>query len=316
VDTVTYGDWCDTASMDAKGPDHGATSLALIGTAYCYLNAERMARGAQRLGQAEDQKHYAEAAALIRDGFNRRFLDHQTAQYESATQTSYVLPLAFGMVPDDVRARVIQNLVDDIMVKHHGYTTVGLVGMQWLMEVLTDTGHADVALTIATRTGRPSWGYMIAQGATTIWERYDMNTRDPGMNSEALLIQTGDVAAWFYQALAGIDYDPERPGFKNIVMHPRVLPGLTFARATLHSPQGLVTSHWRIEAGKFIWDIAVPPNATATVLVPACNPATVQEGGKPAARSEGVKFLRGENGASVFTAGSGEYEFTCRLNQP
>ncbi len=66
---------------------------------------------------------------------------------------------------------VIQNLVDDIMIKHHGYTTSGLLGMQGLMEVLTDTGHPDVALTIATRTKRPSWGYMTAQGATTTWER-------------------------------------------------------------------------------------------------------------------------------------------------
>ena len=132
-----------------------------------------------------------------------------------------MLPLAFGLVPDESRPRVIQNLVDDIMVQHHGHTSVGLLGMQWLMEVLTDTGHADVALTIATRTKRPSWGYMIAKGATTIWERYDMNTRDPGMNSEALLIQTGDVAAWFYQALAGINYDPRASRFQQ---HPDAPP--------------------------------------------------------------------------------------------
>ena len=225
VDKTNYGDWCDTASMDGKGGDEGATSHPLIGTAYCYLNVKLMARAAQRLGKTEDEKHYTDLAARIRDGFNQRLFNPQTAQYESATQASYVLPLAFGLVPEESRPRVIQNLVDDIMVQHHGYTTVGLLGMQWLMEVLTETGHADVALTIATRTKRPSWGYMIAKGATTIWERYDMDTRDPGMNSEALLIQTGDVEAWFYQGLAGINYDPEHPGFKNIVMHPRVVPG-------------------------------------------------------------------------------------------
>ena len=169
VDKTEYGDWCDTASMDGKehdGKDRGATSRPLIGTAYCYLNVKLMARAAQRLGKTEDEKHYTDLAAKIRDGFNRRLFNPQTAQYESATQTSYVLPLAFGLVPEDSRPRVIQNLVDDIMVQHHGYTTVGLLGMQWLMEVLTETGHADVALTIATRTERPSWGYMIAQGAT------------------------------------------------------------------------------------------------------------------------------------------------------
>jgi len=201
--------------------------------------------------------------------------------------------------------------VDDIMIQHHGYTTVGLLGMQWLMEVLTETGHADVALTIATRTERPSWGYMIAQGATTIWERYDMNTRDPGMNSEALLIQTGDVEAWFFQSPAGINYDPEHPGFTNILMHPRVVPGLTFARASLDSPQGKIFSHWRAEKGEFHWDIIVPPNATATVYVPAKDPENVRESGKLASHADGIKFLRAEGEASVYEVGSGNYTFTC-----
>jgi alpha-L-rhamnosidase len=184
------------------------------------------------------------------------------------------------------------------------------------MEVLTDTGHADVALTIATRTDRPSWGYMIGKGATTIWERYDMDTRDPGMNSEALLIQTGDVEAWFYQALAGINYDPEHPGFKNILMHPRVVPGLAFAKASLESPQGTIASSWRVQEGKFHWNIVVPPNATATVFVPAKDSESVRESGKPADHSDGVKFLRVENDASVYEVGSGDYVFTCPIPQP
>ncbi len=201
------------------------------------------------------------------------------------------------------------------MIQHQGYTTVGLLGMQWLMEVLTETGHADVALTIATRTQRPSWGYMIAKGATTIWERYDMNTRDPGMNSEALLIQTGDVEAWFFQSLAGINYDPEHPGFKNIVMHPRVVPGLTFAKASLDSPQGKIASSWQARKGEFDWSIVVPPNATATVYVPAQDAATVRESGKPASHAEGVKFLRMETDAAVYEVGSGSYDFTCPLSK-
>jgi alpha-L-rhamnosidase len=313
VDTERFGDWCDTASMDGKGKEGGATSHPLIGTAYCYLNVKLLARAAQRLRKTEDDKHYTELADRIRDGFNKRFFNSQTAQYEGATQTSYVLPLAFGLVPDESRPRVIQNLVDDIMAQHQGYTTAGLLGMQWLMEVLTETGHADVAVTIATRTKRPSWGYMIAQGATTIWERCDTNTRDPVMNSEALLIQTGDVVTWLYQGLAGINYDTEHPGFKNIVMHPRMVPGLTFAKASLDSPQGKIISSWQTREGKFYWDIVVPPNATATAYVPAKASETVRESGKPAARSDSVKLLRVENDASVYELGSGSYAFTCPL---
>ncbi len=315
MDKSTYGDWCDTSSMDGKGPDHGATSQALIGTAYSYLNVKLMARVAHRLGNLDDEKRYSDLAAKIRYGFNQRFFNAQRAQYESSTQTSYVLPLAFGLVPDESRPRAIQNLVDDIMVQHQGYSTVGLVGMQWLMEVLTETGHADVALTIATRANRPSWGYMIAQGATTIWERYDMNTRDPGMNSEALLIQTGDVVTWLYQALAGINYDPEHPGFKNIVMHPRVVAGLTSAKGTLDSPQGMISSSWQTQGGEFNWKIVVPPNATATVYLPSKDSASIRESGKPAAQSNGVKFLRVEGDAAVYEIGSGSYTFTCHLTQ-
>jgi alpha-L-rhamnosidase len=311
VDKTEYGDWCDTASMDARGSDKGATSPPLIGTAYCYLNVKLLARAARRLGKTEDEEHYSDLCAKIRAGFNQRLFNPQTAQYESASQTSYVLPLAFGLVPEEYRARVIQNLVDDIVIQHHGYTTVGLLGMQWLMELLTETGHADVALTIATRTERPSWGYMVAKGATTIWERYDMDTRDPGMNSEALLIQTGDLEAWFYQALAGISYDPEHPGFKNIVMHPRVIPGLTSAKAWLESPQGKVSSRWQIQKGQFRWDLVVPPNATATVYVPAREERHVTESGKPADKSTGVTFLRREDDAAVYAVGSGSYTFEC-----
>jgi len=309
LDKAEYADWCDTSSMDGRHPDTGSTSKPLVGTAYCYLNAKLMARTAQRLDKSEDQEHYAEAAANIRVGFNKRFLNPRTATYESETQTSYVLPLAFGLVPDDLRPKVVQNLVNDIMVQHHGYLTVGLVGMQWLMEVLTETGHAGTALTIATRTDRPSWGYMISKGATAIWERWDMDTRDPGMNSEALLIQTGDLEAWFFQSLAGINYDPEHPGFKNLVMRPQMIPSLTSAKGSLDSPQGKVESEWQLQGGTFHWNIVVPPNATATVYVPAREQGQVRESGKPAASSAGVKFLRMENGAAVFVIGSGSYSF-------
>ncbi len=132
-----------------------------------------------------------------------------------------------------------------------------------------------------------------------------MNTRDPGMNSEALLIQTGDLPAWFYQALAGINYDPEHPAFKNIIMHPHVLRGLTFAKGSLNSPQGNIASSWQAQEGKFTWTIVVPPNATATIYVPAKDPQTVRESGKPAEQADGVKFLRAEGDSSVLRLARG-----------
>jgi len=105
---------------------------------------------------------YGGLAEKIKSGFNNRFFDPKTNTYESETQCSYVLPLAFGLVPPENKDSVVANLVDDIMVRNNGHLSVGLIGMQWLMQVLSDIGHPEVAYTIATKTTRPGWGYMIS----------------------------------------------------------------------------------------------------------------------------------------------------------
>jgi len=114
------------------------------------------------------------------------------------------------------------NLVENILVEQQGHLSVGLVGMQWFMQTLTECGQTEAAFQVATRTTRPSWGYMVAKGGTSVWERWDQDTRDPGMNGESQLILAGNLGAWFYQALAGINYDPDRPAFKHIILQPHL----------------------------------------------------------------------------------------------
>jgi alpha-L-rhamnosidase len=181
--------------------------------------------------------------------------------------------------------------------------------MQWYMQTLTDIGRTDVAYTIATQTTRPSWGYMISRGATSIWERWDTDTRDPGMNGESQMILAGNLGAWFYQTLAGINYDPERPGFKHIILRPRPVGDLTFVNGSHKSMYGTISSKWKIEGGKFHWQVIVPPNTTATVYIPTKNAAIVTEGGGPANEAEGVRFLRAESQAAVYEVVSGTYDF-------
>ncbi len=218
-------------------------------------------------------------------------------------------------MPEESRSAVIANLVDDIMVRHKGHLSVGLVGMQWLMQVLTDVGHPEVAYTIATQTTRPSWGYMVSKGATTIWERWDADTQGPGMNSEALLILAGNLEAWFYQSLAGINYDANQPGFKHIILRPFPVGGLQFVRASYKSMYGKIVSNWKIRGDKFSWDVVVPPNTTATVYVPAVHLDSVTESGKAAKKSKGIRFLRMEDGRAVFAVDSGKYKFVSKLSR-
>lgn len=309
TEATGYGDWCDAYSVGNPPPD-GRTSKPLVSTAYHYNNHRIMARAARILGREEDERHFLKTAEAIKKGFNKRFFNPEAGTYESETQCSYLLPLAFDMVPAEHRAKVIRNLVDDIMLKHDGHAMVGLVGMQWLMQTLTNIGHPEVAYSIVTRTKRPSWGYMIEKGATTVWERWDSDTQGSGMNSEALLILAGNLDAWFYQTLAGINYLPEKPGFKHVILRPRVLGDLAFAKASLQSAHGRITSAWERKGERLEWNVTVPPNTTATVFVPTTRVASVEEGGKPAGEAVGLRFLRQEGDAAVFDALAGSYSFT------
>ena len=304
-----YGDWCDTYTMDGKRTDNGNTPQNLIATAYHFNNCRILARAAKLLNKPEDEKLFGEWADQLKLAFNKKFLDPATGVYFGGTQCAYVLPLAFGLVPDECRQKVIDNLVNDILVTNKGHLSVGLIGMQWLMQVLTDIGRPDVAWTIVTQTKRPSWGYMIGKGATTIWERWDCDTRDPGMNSEALLIQAGNLDAWFYQTLAGINDDRAKPGFKHIIVRPQPQGDLTWVKSHYDSSYGRIVSNWKRESDKLEMEVAIPANTTATVYVPAKDAAAVTESGKPADKAEGVTFLRLENGAAVYVVGSGTYQF-------
>jgi alpha-L-rhamnosidase len=308
IDYCNYGDWVDGSWIKGT-PDKRTTSRPLMSTAYYYNNCRIVARAARLLGKTEAAEQFSDLAAKVKVGFNARFFNRKTNKYESETQGSYVFPLAFGLVPEEHRSAVVANFVDEIKIKHAGHTSVGLVGMQWFMQTLTDIGHPEVAYGVATQTTRPSWGYMVSKGATTIWERWDTDIQDGGMNGESQKILSGNLEAWLYQTLAGINYDPEKPGFKHIILRPRPVGDLSFVRASHRSLYGPVVSEWTRKGGAFEWTLAVPPNTTATVYVPAEDAAAVTEGDKPAAQAEGVRFLRMEAGSAVFAVGSGTYAF-------
>lgn len=307
-----YGDWVDAGSMDLRTTDSGSTSRPLMYSAYFFHHCQILSRVAGLLGKSEESTAFADLAEKVRAGFLSRFYDANAKKFESETQCSYVLPLAFGLVPAEDHAAVVANLVEDIMVRHQGHLSVGLIGMQWFMQVLTDVGHPEVAYHVATRTTRPSWGYMIQQGGTSIWERWDQDTRDPGMNGESQLILAGNLGAWFYQTLAGINGDLAQPAFKHIILRPHVVGDLRHVKAAFRSPRGPIRSEWKVEDGVFDWRISIPPNTTATVHVPTSGP--VCESGRPADAAPGLTFLTKTSDAMIYSMASGSYYFTAPAN--
>jgi alpha-L-rhamnosidase len=123
----------------------------------------------------------------------------------------------------------------------------------------------------------------------------------------------GPVGAWFYQTILGIRPDPAGPGFKRIILKPEIVGGVTWAKGHHDSPYGRVESSWKVEGSRFSMDVAIPANSVATVFVPARDERSVMEGGKPAAESLGIRFMRFEKDAAVFAVESGSYRFQSAL---
>jgi alpha-L-rhamnosidase len=181
------------------------------------------------------------------------------------------------------------------------------------MRVLSDNGRPDLAYTIATQTTYPSWGYMISKGATTIWELWNGDTADSGMNSRNIVMLIGDLNIWLHEYLGGIRSDPEAPGFKKIIIKPEITGGLTSVNVGYDSIHGHISSEWHRSAGHLDLRVSIPANTTATVFVPVINHQTVTESGRPASQSDGVTFLRFEPGAAVYRVASGVYQFDSRI---
>jgi alpha-L-rhamnosidase len=311
----SFGDWC----VPPKKPTvifttdpARLTAGPLLATAYFYHDSRLMEGYAKRLGKLDDAEHFRAQAEALKAAFNKKFLNRKLGQYDNGTETSCVLPLAFGLAPENMRERIFNHLVDKIVNEGRDHIGTGLVGGQYLIRVLTDNGRSDLAYAIASQKTYPSWGYMMEQGATTIWELWNGNTADPEMNSRNHVMLVGDLGIWLYENLAGIKSDPSLPGFKHIIMRPHPVGDLSFVKATHLSPYGLIASDWHRDGTTFEWHITVPVNTTATVYVPAKSVDQVFEGGKSAAGVRDIKFIGMENGRAIFDIGSGNYHFVSK----
>jgi len=234
------------------------------------------------------------------------------------TQTGYALALHMDLVPAALRPVAAARLVEAIEQKG-GHLSTGIVGLAYLCPVLTDTGHADVAYRLLTKTTFPSWGYAIEHGTTTIWERWDGWTEDRGFQAAQMNsfnhYALGSVGAWLYRYVAGIDVDPEQPGYRHIIIRPHPGGDLMSARAEHRSMRGTIVSAWQTDSEVFQLDITIPANTTATVYLPVSDVVDSTEGGELIGATPGVRFLGMENGRVTGAVASGVYTFRCRAGK-
>jgi len=308
----TYGDWCmppESPQLIHSQDPTRKTEAAVLGTTFYYHITTILERFAILLEKPADAKAFAEEAIAVKNAYNEKYLNKETAQYSNNTVTANLLSLCYGMVPEGYEEKVFQNIVIKTEKDFNSHVSTGLVGIEWLMRGLTMHGRADLAFRIATNRDYPSWGYMIENGATTIWELWNGNTADPAMNSHNHVMLLGDFLIWCYEYLAGIQNAPDNTGFEKIVMRPYPVKGLDFVKASHHSMHGLIKSSWNKNSDAFQWEITVPCNTTAMVYVPATDKVQVTEGGIKASSAKGVKFMKMEGDYAVFQVGSGSYSF-------
>jgi alpha-L-rhamnosidase len=266
------------------------------------------------LNKKEDAERYSRLLQNIKDAFVKEYIT-PNGRLVSGTQTAYVLALNFDMLPENQRAQAADKLVQNI--KSYGtHLTTGFLGTPYLCHVLTRFGYTDVAYSLLMQETFPSWLYPVKMGATTIWERWngirpDSSFEPASMNSFNHYAY-GAIGDWMYRVVAGIDTYSGDPGYKHIKIQPHIGGGLTNASASLQTNYGKLSSGWKTEADKIIFDIEVPANTMADVYLPASNADAVSESGNPLSTITDIKINGIKDGFLQLQLGSGVYHFTIK----
>jgi len=297
-------EWSAPGPLDIFATNNGG--IDAITTAYFFHEADLLAKSSAVIGNQADAEHYAALAADIRRAYNARYWDAQNGWYRTRdgkgatkgpTQSQNILPLAFGMVPDGGAQRVADTIAADI--EAHGLRA-GVFGTRYLLEMLSDHGHADLAYRVATRTDEPSWGFWLKSGNGTLFESWGMDARSRDHH------YFGSIADWMRQRLAGLR--PGAPGYRTVLVRPEIPNGLASASATLATPQGEARAEWKIERGRLMLSAAVPMNATGEIWVPTGF-------GAIAGTPEGATLLRKTDAAAVYATGPGRFTFVTEGRQ-
>jgi alpha-L-rhamnosidase len=300
-----YGDWVAVE----KSPSEP------IGSAYYFYGAKMISIMAGILDKPEDEKTYKELADKIAKAFNEKHFDEVNSTYTGNTQTANLIPLNFGIVPKDKKNAVAAKIAENVRAKDDHLTT-GFLGVALLLPTLSNYGYNDLAYKVASQKTYPSWGYSIEKGATSIWELWNGDTEGPSMNSRNHFA-LGSCGEWFYGYLGGIKPTSDEPGFKRIILAPMPVDDLDWAKASLKTTYGLVTSQWERKGNTISYYFSIPANTTAEFRIPFLDKdiVAIKEGDNLVydkevfIPSEGIELLTNTKNETIINLDSGEYNF-------
>lgn len=309
------GDWLN-ANTISNPPDptfdttRGATPDDLFATAFFAYSARLLSEISAVLQHADDAEKYGKLADDIKNKFIREFVDSE-GHVEGNTQGAYSLALFYDLIPDELREKAFSHLVDCIEEYDYRLST-GFISTPMMMRLLSDFGRSDIAYRLLESTRFPSWLYLVKNGATTIWERWDTwipgrGFQNGGMNSLDH-VAFGSVSEWMFRYILGINPDVEQPGYKHFFIAPVPGGSLTWAKGSYNSIHGVIASSWKLENETFVLNVTVPVNTKATVTLPVNDTDCLIE-------SDGQRFKAQPNGHIAATIGSGSYRFVVKYKK-
>ena len=308
-DAFYWGDWL------APMP----TNISMLSTAYFGYDARLMREMAKALGKTDDAVYYDKLYRNISRAFCNYFFDSEGYTIEGNhegtprmdTQTSYLLPLAFLELPEDLQQKAVKHLLDAIKRSNYHLQT-GFLGTPLLCNVLSNFGHNDIAYKLYTQTEYPSWLFPVKQGATTMWERWNSYTIKEGFGEVSMNsfnhYAYGAIEEWIMSHNLGIQRDENRPGYKHILMQPKIDDTFSFVKGGFRSVYGDIASAWEIKPSGTEIEFTIPANTTATFTLPVSSMDNLKlKKGK-----KGVSSKSFDDGKAVYELKSGTYKFILK----
>jgi alpha-L-rhamnosidase len=274
-----------------------------------YQSAVIMSKLAEIIGRTEDAKKYKDLSVRIRIAYLDRFQDEGTGKFAPYTQGSQSFALYTGISPNAKRQDAVYELVKNIEEKNGGHLSTGIFGTKYALDVLSENGYAQTAANMVDKKTFPGWGFMLNNGATTLWEHWDYSDNTYSHNHPMF----GSVSEWFYKWLAGIQADPTAIGFDNIIIRPQVVSNVSWVKAEYKSIQGNIISEWKRNEDIFSLDIKIPVNTTALIYIPSSDLKSIREGNRKFSELKDIELIKMANGTAVLKIGSGKYSFTSKL---
>lgn len=308
-DAFYWGDWL------APMP----TNISMLSTAYFGYDARLMREMAKALGKTDDAVYYDKLYRNISRAFCNYFFDSEGYTIEGNhegtprmdTQTSYLLPLAFLELPENLQQLAVKHLLEAIERSNYHLQT-GFLGTPLLCNVLSNFGHNDIAYRLYTQTEYPSWLFPVKQGATTMWERWNSYTIKEGFGEVSMNsfnhYAYGAIEEWIMSHNLGIQRDENRPGYKHILMQPKIDDTFSFVKGGFRSVYGDISSAWEIKPSGTEIEFTIPANTTATFTLPVSSMDNLKlKKGK-----KGVSSKSFDDGKAVYELKSGTYKFILK----